>query len=85
MGAGPRKVNAIAVGIPLCAVRRVAPHRSGREPLDSSGSCHPKKAAAIRQDQEFLWLPVDSIQTWVTCSLCSTGITLLRYYEAVRL
>jgi hypothetical protein len=26
------------------------PHRSGREPLDSSGSCHHLKAAAFRQD-----------------------------------
>ena len=50
-----------------------AAHRSGREPLDSSGSCHPEKAAAFHQDKEFLRLPVDSILTWVTCSLCSTG------------
>jgi Resolvase, N terminal domain len=27
------------------------PHRSGREPLDSSGSCHRLKAAAFRQDR----------------------------------
>jgi len=62
-----------------------AAHRSGHEPLDSSGSCHPKKAAAFRQDSEFLRLPVDSILTWMTCSLRSTDITpLRRYYEAVR-
>src|SRR5215831_14347075 len=56
-------------------------HRSGREPLDSSGSCHPVKAAAFRQDRRFLPLPVDlSISTPVTCPLRSTGITpLLRY------
>jgi hypothetical protein len=62
-----------------------AAHRSGREPLDSYGSCHPEKAAAFRQDKEFLRLPVDSISTWVTCSLRSASITPpLRYYEAVR-
>jgi len=62
-----------------------AAHRSGHEPLDSSGSCHPKKAAAFRQDSEFLRLPVDSILTWMTCSLRSADITPLpRYYEAVR-
>jgi hypothetical protein len=46
-----------------------APHRSGREPLDSSGSCHPTKAAAFHQDKQFLRLPVDSIPTWVACPL----------------
>jgi hypothetical protein len=45
----------------------------------------PRKPAGFRQDQEFLRLPVDSILTWVTCPLCSAGITpLLRSYEAVR-
>jgi hypothetical protein len=44
-----------------------------------------KKTAAFRQDKEFLRFPVDSILTWVTCPLRSTGITPLpRYYEAVR-
>jgi hypothetical protein len=44
-----------------------------------------KKAAAFHQDKEFLRFPVDSILTWVTCPLRSTGITpLLGYYEAVR-
>src|SRR5450631_3139461 len=28
-----------------------AAHRTGLEPLDSSGSCHPLKAAAFHQDQ----------------------------------
>ena len=43
------------------------------------------KAAAFHQDKEFLRFPVDSIPTWVTCSLCSTGITPFhRSYEAVR-
>ena len=57
---------------------------------DVNLSTHParatlKKAAAFHQDKEFLRFPVDSILTWVTCSLRSTGITpLLRYYEAVR-
>jgi len=44
-----------------------ASHRSGREPLDSSGSCHPKKAAAFHQDKEFLRFPVDSTPTWMAC------------------
>jgi hypothetical protein len=62
-----------------------AAHRAGRESLDSSGSCHPGKAAALRQDNEFLRFPVDSISPRVTCPLRSTGITPLpRYYEAVR-
>jgi hypothetical protein len=62
-----------------------AAHRSGHEALASSGSCHPEKAAAFRQVTEFLRLPVDSILTWVTCSLRSTDITPLpRYYGAVR-
>ena len=57
---------------------------------DVNLSIHParatlKKAAAFHQDKEFLRLPVDSILTWVTCPLRSTGITpLLGYYEAVR-
>src|SRR6516165_9334765 len=56
-------------------------HRSGHEPLDSSGSCHPRKPAGFRQDKEFLRFPVDSILTWVTCPLRSTDITPLpRYY-----
>ena len=39
----------------------------------------------MRQDNEFLRLPVDSISPRVTCPLRSTGITPLpRYYEAVR-
>jgi len=58
---------------------------SGREPLDSSGSCPPEKAAAFRQTKEFLRCPVDSSTTWVTCLLRSTRVTSLpRYYEAVR-
>jgi hypothetical protein len=45
----------------------------------------PRKPAGFRQDKEFLRLPVDSILMWVTCSLCSTGITPFhRSYEAVR-
>jgi len=34
----------------------------------------PRKPAGFRQDKEFLRLPVDSILTWVTCSLCSTAL-----------
>jgi hypothetical protein len=45
----------------------------------------PERAAAFRQDKEFLRLPVDSIPTWVTCPVRSAGITLLpRYCETVR-
>ena len=62
-----------------------AAHRSGRESLDSSGSCHPPKAAAFCQGKEFLRLPVDSNSTWMTCPLRSVGVTpLLHYYETVR-
>ena len=62
-----------------------AAHRSGCESLDSSGSCHPPKAAAFCQGKEFLRLPVDSNSTWMTCPLRSVGITpLLHYYETVR-
>jgi len=56
---------------------------------DVNLSIHParatlKKAVAFHQDKEFLRFPVDSILTWVTCPLRSTGITpLLCYYEAV--
>jgi len=70
------------------SARGVAPraaHRSGRESLDSSGSCHPPKAAAFCQGKEFLRLPVDPNSTWMTCPLRSVGITpLLHYYETVR-
>jgi len=62
-----------------------AAHRSGREPLDSSGSCHHREGCRLPSRQEFLRLPVDSIPTWVTCPLRSAGVTLLpRYYETVR-
>jgi hypothetical protein len=36
-----------------------APHRSGLEPLDLSGSCHPLRAAALRQNRGILLLSVD--------------------------
>jgi DNA invertase Pin-like site-specific DNA recombinase len=62
-----------------------AAHRSGRDTLASSGSCHRTKAAASRRELELLLLPVGSLPTSVTCPLCSTGITPLpRYYGAVR-
>ena len=57
---------------------------------DVNLSIHParatqKKAAAFHQDTEFLRVPVDSVLTWVTCPLRSTGITPLPgYYGAVR-
>jgi hypothetical protein len=37
----------------------------------------PRKPTGFRQDSEFLRLLVDSILTWVTCSLRSTDITPL--------
>ena len=62
-----------------------AAHRSGRDTLASSGSCHRTKAAASRRELELLLLPVGSLPTSVTCPLRSTGITPLpRYYGAVR-
>src|SRR6516164_9805938 len=58
------------------------PHRSGHEPLNSSGSCHPKrKPAGFRQDKEFLRLPVDSILTWVTCPFAPRA--LLRFLATI--
>ncbi len=75
--------------------RRVGPgnltpspsQNSGLEPLDSSGSCHPMRAAALRQNRRAP--PVASwpimVPTWIACPLRSTDITpLLHYYRAVR-
>lgn len=64
-----------------------AAHRTGRKPLDLSGSCHSLKAAALRHNQSVP--PVagcpKSIMTRMARPLRSTGITpLLRYYGAVR-
>ena len=47
----------VACGFPAESPRGFAPrgaHRSGREPLDSSGSCHQVKAAAFRLDPSVL-------------------------------
>jgi len=60
---------------------------SGLEPLDSSGSCHPVRAAALRRNRRAP--PVASwpimASTWIACPLRSTEITPLpRYYQAVR-
>ena len=59
---------------------------SGREPLDSSGSCHRVETAVSRQDRRFLPFPVAlPILSSVTHPLRSTGITLPhRYYGVVR-
>ena len=75
--------------------RRVGPgnftpspsQNSGLEPLDSSGSCHPMRAAALRQNRRAP--PVASwpimVPTWIACPLRSTDITPLQhYYRAVR-
>jgi hypothetical protein len=62
-----------------------AAHRSGLDTLASSGSCHRTKAAAFRRELELILLPVGSLPTPMTCSLCSAGITPLHhYYGAVR-
>ena len=59
-GNEPAPVSAQAVLASPCSnlgvesARGISPrgaHRSGRKPLDLSGSCHPLKAAAFRQDQ----------------------------------
>jgi len=45
----------------------------------------PREGCRLPSTKEFLRCPVDSITTWVTCLLRSTGVTPLpRYYEAVR-
>jgi hypothetical protein len=74
----------------------IAPGRPGELHLepptdpDVNLSIHPARATQRRlppsiKTKEFLRLSVDSILTWVTCSLCSTGITPFhRSYEAVR-
>jgi hypothetical protein len=73
------------------SARGIAPraaHRSGLEPLDSSGSCHPMKAAAFRQDRfgSSCFQLSRPIKTRLACPLCSTGIIPLpRYYGTVRL
>src|SRR6516225_2051208 len=62
-----------------------AAHRSGRDTLASSGSCHRTKTAAFRRELKLLLLPVGPLPTSVTCPLRSTGITPLRcYHGAVR-
>src|SRR5215831_8077203 len=62
-----------------------AAHRSGRDTLASSGSCHRLKAAAFRQDMRLIRFPVDPISTAMTHPLRSTSITSLQhYYEVVR-
>jgi hypothetical protein len=77
-------------------VSKMQPSRPGElhpEPLtdpDVRLSPHParatpRKPTGFRRVTELLRLTVDSSSTWVTCSLCSTGITPFhRSYEAVR-
>src|SRR5882762_11788306 len=75
--------------------RRVGPgnftpspsQNSGLEPLDSSGSCHPMRAAALRQNRRAP--PVANwpimAPTWIAYPLRFTDVTpLLCYYEVVR-
>ena len=67
-----------AFGLTAESGRGVSPepsHRSGRDTLVSSGSCHRAKAAAFRREFELLPLPVGSLPTSVTCPLRSTSIT----------
>jgi hypothetical protein len=86
-----RHSNPIALaarGAAAESARGVSPraaHRSGLDTLASSGSCHRTKAAALRRELELILLPVGSLPTPMTCSLCSAGITPLHhYYGAVR-
>ena len=86
----------IARELPSCKIpRRVGPgnrtpspsQNSGLEPLDSSGSCHPTRAAALRQNRRAP--PVASwpimVPKWIACPLRSADVTpLQRYYQAVR-
>jgi hypothetical protein len=73
------------------SARGIAPraaHRSGLEPLDSSGSCHQMKAAAFRQGRfgSSCFQLTRPIKTRLACPLRSTGVTtpLPRYYGTVR-
>ena len=63
-----------------------ASHRSGRDRLRSSGSCHPSKAAAFGRARR-----APPVPGWpwrlggVACALGSAGVTPFpRYYGAVR-
>jgi hypothetical protein len=50
----PVTPRVVSEGSSAESARGIAPraaHRSGLEPLDSSGLCHPLKAAAFRRDQ----------------------------------
>jgi len=52
-----------------------AAHRSGRESLDSSGSCHPPKAAAFCQRKEFL--------RWVCQVFCVNNLDFVLGFGSV--
>ena len=59
-----------AVGAIAESARGVSPraaHRSGRDSLASSGSCHRTKAAAFRREMGLFLLPVGPLPTSVTC------------------
>jgi hypothetical protein len=81
-------IGLMAGGAGAESARGISPraaHRSGLDTLASSGSCHRTKAAAFRRELELILLPVGSLPTPMTCSLCSAGITPLHhYYGAVR-
>jgi hypothetical protein len=81
----------VGVGIMIAhnaeSARGIAPraaHRSGLEPLDSSGSCHPMKTAVLHLDRNGssccqLTKPA---KTQVACPLRFPGITPVpHYYE----
>jgi hypothetical protein len=76
----------------LCFVLPGRPAELHPEPPtdpDMNLSIHPARATLRRpapsaRTRSSSGFPIDSIPTWVTCSLHSTGITPLpRYYEAV--
>src|SRR5262249_44100364 len=62
-----------------------AAHRSGRESLDSSGSCHPEKGCRLPSRQGDHPVTRCLIPMWMACSLCSPAFPPLRpSYGAVR-
>ena len=72
------------------SARGIAPraaHRTGLEPLDSSGSCHPMKTAVLHLDRigSSCCQLTKPAKTQVACPLRSPGITPVpHYYETVR-
>src|SRR5262252_483630 len=68
----------------LSGISPRAPHRSGLEPLDSSGSCHQLRAAALRQNRGLLLLPVDPLRFQRRWPARFAPRTLLRFPATTR-